>query len=53
MVAAIGIGVEIVLTSAVRSERQRTPWLAALRDEFGEVAPLTCAVVVVRARWSP
>ena len=49
-VAGIGIGVEIVLTSAVRSERQRTPWLAALRDEFGEVAPLTFAVVV-SARW--
>ena len=29
----------------MRSERQRTPWLAALRDEFGEVAPLTLAVV--------
>lgn len=48
MVAAAGVGiaVDIVLTSAVRSERQRTPWLAALRDEFGEVAPLTAAVVV-------
>ncbi len=46
VVAAIGIGVEIVLTSAVRSERQHTPWLAALRDEFGEVTPLTAAVVV-------
>ena len=45
VVAGIGIGVEIVLTSAVRSERQRTPWLAALRDELGEVAPLTFAVV--------
>ena len=45
-VAGIGIGVELVLSSAVRSERQRTPWLAALRDEFGEVAPLTLAVVV-------
>jgi HD domain len=45
-VAAVGVGVEIVLSSAVRSERQRTPWLAALRDEFGEVAPLTSAVVV-------
>ncbi len=45
VVASIGIGVEIVLTSAVRSERQRTPWLAALRDELGEVAPLTFAVV--------
>jgi hypothetical protein len=46
VVAAIGIGVEIVLTSAVRSERQHTPWLAALRDEFGEVTRLTAAVVV-------
>jgi HD domain len=45
-VAGIGIGVELVLSSSVRSERQRTPWLAALRDEFGEVAPLTLAVVV-------
>ncbi len=44
-VAGIGIGIELVLSSAVRSERQRTPWLAALRDEFGEVAPLTFAVV--------
>ena len=44
-VAAIGIGVELVLASAVRSERQRTPWLAALRDEFGEGAPLTSAAV--------
>ncbi|MFL6151566.1 MAG: HD-GYP domain-containing protein [Ornithinibacter sp.] len=45
VVAGIGIGAEIVLTSAVRSERQHTPWLAALRDEVGEVAPLTLAVV--------
>jgi len=45
-VAGVGIGVELVLASAVRSERQRTPWLAALRDEFGEGAPLTSAVVV-------
>ena len=44
-VAATGISVELVLSSAVRSERQRTPWVAALRDEFGEVAPLTLAVV--------
>jgi hypothetical protein len=44
-VAGIGVGLELVLSSAVRSERQRTPWLAALRDEFGEVAPLTSAVV--------
>jgi hypothetical protein len=46
VVAAVGIAVEIVLSSAVRAERQRTPWLAALRDEFGEVAPLTFAVIV-------
>ncbi len=45
VVAAIGVSVELVLSSAVRAERQRTPWLTALRDEFGEVAPLTAAVV--------
>ena len=44
-VAAVGLAVETVLTSAVRSERQRTPWSTALRDEFMEVAPLTYAVV--------
>jgi hypothetical protein len=44
-VAALGISVELVLSAAVRSESQRTPWLAALRDEFGEAAPLTFAVV--------
>ncbi len=44
-VAAMGLVVEIVLSSAVRAERQRTPWSAALRDETGEVAPLTVAVV--------
>jgi hypothetical protein len=44
-VAGVGIGVELVLASAVRSERQRTPWVAALRDEFGEGVPLTAAVV--------
>ena len=44
-VAAVGVLVEVVLTSAVRSARQRTPWLAALRGELGEVAPLTYAVV--------
>ncbi|HET7820020.1 MAG TPA: HD domain-containing phosphohydrolase [Ornithinibacter sp.] len=44
-VAGVGIAVELVLSAAVRSERQRTPWLAALRDEFGEAAPLTLAVV--------
>ncbi len=44
-VAAVGLVVEIVLSSAVRAERQRTPWSAALRDETGEVAPLTFAVL--------
>ena len=44
-VAAVGVMVEVVLTSAVRAERQRTPWLTALRGELGEVAPLTYAVV--------
>jgi hypothetical protein len=46
LVAMVGISVEQALSAAVRSERQRTPWLAALRDEFGEAAPLTFAVVV-------
>ncbi len=45
-VAAVGMLVEIVLVAAVRSERQRTPWSAAVRDEIGEAAPLTAAVVV-------
>ncbi|GAA4411520.1 metal-dependent phosphohydrolase [Fodinibacter luteus] len=45
VVAAVGVIVEIMLTAAVQSERQRTPWSAALRDEIGEVAPLTFAVV--------
>jgi len=44
-VAAFGVVVETVLSSAVRSERQRSPWSIALRDELGEVAPLTFAVV--------
>lgn len=44
-VAAVGLVVTTVLISAVRSERQRSPWSTALRDEFGEVAPLTFAVV--------
>ncbi|HSF98200.1 MAG TPA: HD domain-containing phosphohydrolase [Ornithinibacter sp.] len=42
--AALGLAVEIALSSAVRSERQRTSWASALRDEVGEVAPLTYAV---------
>ncbi|HET6966671.1 MAG TPA: HD domain-containing phosphohydrolase [Ornithinibacter sp.] len=44
-VAALGLVVETVLSSAVRSERQRSPWSISLRDELGEVAPLTFAVV--------
>jgi hypothetical protein len=44
-VATVGLVVEIALSSAVRSERQRTAWASALRDEIGEVAPLTYAVV--------
>lgn len=44
-VAALGLVVETLLSSAVRSERQRSPWSIALRDELGEVAPLTFAVV--------
>lgn len=44
-VAAVGLAVEIALSSAVRSERQRTTWASALRDEIGEVAPLTYAVI--------
>jgi hypothetical protein len=44
-VAAVGLTVEIALSSAVRSERQRTTWSSALRDEIGEVAPLTYAVI--------
>lgn len=45
VIAAIGLTVEIGLSSAVRSERQRTAWSSALRDEAGEVAPLTYAVI--------
>lgn len=45
VIAGVGLVVEIVLASAVRSERQRTPWSTALLDETGEVAPLTFAVV--------
>jgi predicted aconitase with swiveling domain len=44
-VATVGLAVEIALSSAVRSERHRTAWTSALRDEIGEVAPLTYAVV--------
>lgn len=44
VVSAIGLAVELVLASAVRSERQHSPWPAALRDEYDEAAPLTLAV---------
>ncbi|MBT9254136.1 metal-dependent phosphohydrolase [Phycicoccus sp. MAQZ13P-2] len=46
LVAAAGLVLESVLVAGIRSERQRTPWSAAVRDELGEVAPLTAAVVV-------
>ncbi len=45
IVAAVGLLTELVCVSAVRAERQRTPWTAAVRDEVGEAAPLTLAVV--------
>lgn len=45
LVSGTALVVEVVLTSGVRAERQRTPWATALRDELGEVAPLTFAVV--------
>ncbi|MGL5866913.1 MAG: HD-GYP domain-containing protein [Dermatophilaceae bacterium] len=45
LVAAVGLLTELVLASAVRSERQRSPWWTALRDEVGEAAPLTLAVI--------
>ncbi|QIM20271.1 HD domain-containing protein [Phycicoccus sp. HDW14] len=45
MVAAVGLLTELVLVAGIRAERQRTPWRAAVRDEVGEAAPLTLAVV--------
>jgi hypothetical protein len=45
LVAALGLVVEVLLASATRAEQQGSPWSAALRDEIGEVAPLTFAVV--------
>ncbi len=45
-VALVAIVVELVLVSAIRAERQRSPWTAAVRDELTEAAPLTLAVVV-------
>ncbi len=45
LVSGTALVVEVVLTSGVRAERQRTAWATALRDELGEVAPMTFAVV--------
>ncbi len=45
LVATLGLVVEVVLASAARAEQQGSPWSAALRDEIGEVAPLTFAVI--------
>ncbi|MGG5260025.1 HD-GYP domain-containing protein [Phycicoccus avicenniae] len=45
-VAVVGLLTELVLVAGIRAEQQRTPWLAAVRDEVGEAAPLTLAVVV-------
>ncbi|MGL5853089.1 MAG: HD-GYP domain-containing protein [Phycicoccus sp.] len=47
LVAAVGLLTELVLASAVRSERQRSPWSTALRDEIDEAAPLTLAVIAI------
>jgi HD domain-containing protein len=46
LAAVAGLFTELVLAAAVRAERQQTPWSAAVRDELGEAAPLTVAVVV-------
>lgn len=43
-ISVIALAVEIVLVSGVRSERQRTPWLATLRTDVSEIIPLTLAV---------
>jgi hypothetical protein len=45
VVAALGLVVEVVVASAARAEERGSPWTTALRDEIGEVAPLTAAVV--------
>jgi hypothetical protein len=45
VLSGLGLVVEVVIASAARAERYRTPWSAALRDEIGEAAPLTFAVV--------
>jgi hypothetical protein len=43
-VSVVGLAVEVVLVSAVRAERRRTPWWPTLRSDVGEVYPLTLAV---------
>jgi hypothetical protein len=45
LVSALGLVIEVVIASGTRAERHRTPWSAALRDEIGEAAPLTLAVI--------
>lgn len=45
LISGAALVVEVVITSGVRAERQRTPWATALLDELGEVAPLTFAVL--------
>lgn len=44
VISVVGLAVEIVLVSAVRAERQRTPWWPTLRGDAGEVYLLTLAV---------
>ncbi|MFQ6170038.1 HD-GYP domain-containing protein [Oryzobacter sp. R7] len=43
-ISVVSLAVEIVLVSAVRAERQRTPWWPTLRGDAAEVYLLTLAV---------
>jgi hypothetical protein len=45
LVSVLGLVSEVVVASVTRAERHGTPWSTALRDEIGEAAPLTLAVV--------
>ncbi len=45
LVAALGLAVEVLASAATRAERQSRPFSAALRDEVGEAAPITLAVI--------
>ncbi|MGL4745654.1 MAG: HD-GYP domain-containing protein [Dermatophilaceae bacterium] len=45
LVAAGGLATELVLASVVRSAGLRSPWPTVLRDEAGEAAPITLAVI--------